>query len=372
MPTVHDKFAATRKEMGSLIERDAEIDLCLTALVAQEHVLLVGPPGTAKSMLADALVDWMDGSKFNYQLTKYTTPEELFGPVSIEGLKQDEYRRITTGKLPEAHVSVLDEIFNGSSAILNTTLRVLNERTYQNNGHLMQCPLKLCIGASNQWPSDQEGGKELNALFDRFMFRKNVKSLVSEKSVDKLLWGKDPTPVLSTKITEAELTQATTEAAAMPWSPEAKEAFGEIHKRAKHEGIHPGDRRLRKSIACVQAFSWIEGDPFVLPEHLEILSHLLWDDPIEQPKELAKIVGLVANPITMVVNSLLMEMEQVLADLEKPADNKLAKLMSACKKLAEIHKKLAAMSGEKAKQAAEYAMEKATEIRKQAVEGALV
>jgi len=106
-----DKFALMRDDLHrALIEREQEIDLCLTAMVAREHVLLVGVPGTAKSMLCDAIVRWMHGAKFQVLLTKYSAPEEVFGPISLVGLKADRYRRITTSRLPEAHVAFIDEI----------------------------------------------------------------------------------------------------------------------------------------------------------------------------------------------------------------------------------------------------------------------
>jgi MoxR-like ATPase len=105
------KFATTRRELSAcLIERDEEVDLVLTALIAQEHVLLVGPPGTAKSLLLDSLMTWLGGRKFTVLFTKFTTPEECFGPISVAGLKEDKYRRITTGKLPEADGAFADEI----------------------------------------------------------------------------------------------------------------------------------------------------------------------------------------------------------------------------------------------------------------------
>src|SRR5262245_14587978 len=106
------KFAAARRELAStLIERDDEIDLCLTALVAREHVLLVGPPGCAKSLLLDSLLAWAGGTKFSILLTKFSVPEEVFGPVSVAGLREDRFTRITAGKLPEADFAYLDEVF---------------------------------------------------------------------------------------------------------------------------------------------------------------------------------------------------------------------------------------------------------------------
>src|SRR3954451_25294438 len=128
---LHAKFAAARKALSAaLIERDDEIDLALTALLAGEHLLLVGPPGCGKSLLLDSLLSWAGGARFAILFTKFATPEEVWGPVSLSALKADKYVRVTAGKLPEAEFAFLDEIFKASSAILNTLLKVLNERTF--------------------------------------------------------------------------------------------------------------------------------------------------------------------------------------------------------------------------------------------------
>src|SRR4029077_16234486 len=118
---VREKFATARKELSSaLIERDEEVDLVLTALLANEHVLLVGPPGCAKSLLLDSVLAWTGGTKFSVLFTRFSVPEEVFGPVSLIALKEDKYVRVTTGKLPEADFAFVDEVFRASSAILNT------------------------------------------------------------------------------------------------------------------------------------------------------------------------------------------------------------------------------------------------------------
>ncbi len=343
--TVQDKFVASRHELSAtLIERDSEVDLVLTALLAQEHVLLVGQPGTAKSLLLDSLMGWMNGRRFSALLTKFSQPEELFGPISVSGLKEDRYVRITTGKLPEADVCFLDEIYKASSAILNTLLRLLNERTYDaGDGLARKVPLKLCVAASNEWASDQEGGKELAALSDRFLLRKQVRPIVSATGRQRLLWTRDHTPKLSNRITPAEVDQAHAEAIALPWSDEGKEAFEAILRELSREGVQPGDRRQYKSVAACQAFAYLCGADQVNPEHLEVLTHTLWDVPQEQPEKVAQVVAKVANPTGMKVNQLLLEVEQILSSTDV---RQLAQAASATAKLGEVEKQLSTLKGD--------------------------
>ncbi|WP_439622100.1 AAA family ATPase [Gemmata sp.] len=153
--SVRDKVARARAELAAaLVERDDEVDVVLTALLAGEHVLLVGPPGCGKSLLLDGLLAWAGGRKFSVLLTRFTTPEEVLGPVSLAGLKEDRYVRVTAGKLPEADLAFLDEVLRGSSAVLNCLLKLLNERTFDaGDGVVKKVPLKLCVGAANDGPS---------------------------------------------------------------------------------------------------------------------------------------------------------------------------------------------------------------------------
>lgn len=345
---IQEKFVLARRQLATaLIERDEEIDLVLTALVCREHPLLVGQPGTAKSLLLDSIMTWMKGRKFTILFTKFTTPEECFGPISVVGLKEDRYRRVTTGKLPEADGAFGDEIFKASSAILDTLLRILNERVYDNgDGVLLPVPLRIFVAASNEWPQAQEGGKELSALFDRFLFRRTVRPILTAAGRKRLLWERDHVPKLTASITPAEIDQAHRDAQALSWTDEAREALEAILRELTKEGIQPGDRRQFKSVGAAQAFAYLSGADRVEPEHLEVLASTLWDDPQEQPEKVAGIVARIANPTGMRVNSLLLEVEQILAATDV---KQLAQAASAASKLQEIFKKLNGLKGDDAR-----------------------
>ena len=128
------RLRAIRDELRQqFLERAELIDGALVGLLAGQHLLVIGPPGTAKSMLADEVCRRITGARyFQWLLTRFTTPEELFGAVSLKALEADDYRRLTTHKLPEAHVAFLDEVFKASSSILNTILTVMHERRFHN------------------------------------------------------------------------------------------------------------------------------------------------------------------------------------------------------------------------------------------------
>ena len=340
---LRSKLEAARAELSTaLIERDDEVDLILTAMVAGEHVLLVGPPGSGKSLLLDSILAWTGGSKFSILLTKFTTPEEVFGPVSLAGLKEDRYVRVTTGRLPEADVCFLDEVWKASSAVLNTLLKVLNERTYDaGDGVARKVPLRLCVAASNEWPSP-DTGKELSALLDRFLLRTTVAPIRSRAGRQRLLWTRDHAPKLSTTVTPAELDQARRRALALPWSGGAKEALEAVLMELAKEGVRPGDRRQFKTVGVVQAFAYLCGADEVQPEHLEVARHTLWDDPQEQPQAAARVIAKVANPVGMRVTQLLLEVEEVLAATDA---RNLADAARAAAKLAEVDRQLAGLRG---------------------------
>src|SRR5512136_326009 len=157
----------TALESG-LVERRPTVRLALLAALAGEHTLLVGPPGTAKSQLARRVhLAFAEGRYFERLLTRFTVPEELFGPLSIRALEEDRYERQTAGFLPRASIAFIDEVFKANSAILNALLTLLNEREFDNGPRRESCPLVSVVGATNEIPEDEVG----EAFFDRFLVR---------------------------------------------------------------------------------------------------------------------------------------------------------------------------------------------------------
>lgn len=166
-----------RRELATFfVNKDTEIDLATICAVAQEPLLLVGPPGTAKS---DLVVKWVESlglgsdAYFEYMLTKFTEPSEILGPIDIDLLKQGRFVRRTRGKLPDARIVFLDEIFKSNSAILNTLLTILNERKFYQDGEPVPVQLQVMFAATNDIPEQSE----LEAMADRFVLKVETRAV---------------------------------------------------------------------------------------------------------------------------------------------------------------------------------------------------
>lgn len=155
----------------TFVGKNDVVDLLGICLLARENAFLYGPPGTAKSAIVRTLAKTVkDGKNFEYLLTRFTEPNEIFGPFDIRKLKEGELLTNTEGMMPEASMVFLDEIFNANSAILNSLLMALNEKIFRRGKETKHLPALMFVGASNVLPEDEA----LNALFDRFLIRINV------------------------------------------------------------------------------------------------------------------------------------------------------------------------------------------------------
>ncbi|WP_456325929.1 AAA family ATPase [Desulfonauticus submarinus] len=271
-------------------ERSEEVDAILASLLARQHCILIGPPGTAKSQVVREICNLIDGATyFQWLLTKFTTPEELFGPYSLQELEKGHYRRIITGKLPEAHIVFLDEVFKASSAILNTLLTAMQERIFFNDSQTIQMPLISLFGASNELPQ----GEELGALYDRFLVRLQVNYISDDFAFASLLTA--PSPNNPPKITLQELQDLQAKAGYLPIPDTIIEAIIKIRRALHKEGIIASDRRWKQSLDVLKAYTFLEQKPEVDEETLMFLQHCLWSSP-EQRKTIVKVLGSVAAP----------------------------------------------------------------------------
>lgn len=282
--------------LGQLNERvfgkEHVVALSLLSAVAGESIFLLGPPGVAKSMVARRLkLAFHHAESFEYLMSRFSTPDELFGPVSISKLKEgDTYERVTAGYLPSATVVFLDEIWKAGPAIQNTLLTIVNEKTFRNGQSVVRVPLKGLVAASNELPAVGQG---LEALWDRFLLRVLVTGVEDLSDFDRMIASADESepcisPGLSITDEEYESWQQCIAGVKIPYAVFEvihllKEKIEDYNRRLQNEEsgeppLYVSDRRWKKLVKLLRTSAFLNGSDAIRLTDCMLLAHCLWND----------------------------------------------------------------------------------------------
>ena len=365
-PVIQRLRALARSLEQQFLGRQETIRLMVLSVLAGEHIALVGPPGTAKSALVRTFARAIDSRYFEYLLTRFTEPNELFGPVDIPAFRQGTYRRRTEGMMPEAEIVFLDEIFKSNSAILNALLTLLNERKFNNGSTVVDVPLLSVFGASNEVPADES----LQAIFDRFLLRVRSEHLDAyhfqelvnrgvSLELEKLGVGSPPQIFLTTKdllATRGEVARR------MQLSDELLATYKSLVFQIRAEGVSLSDRRVVKLIKLMAASAYFDGRPAADVSDLFILKHV-WNT-LEQSEILDAIVSPVldgyfrshpearrAGGMEVGLDALLMEVQRIKATLTAAAPVSDLQLFAHLRALGEIKAALQSLATDPARRA---------------------
>jgi MoxR-like ATPase len=294
---VSAQLQAVAKVLNShFLDKQEIIRLLLISAIAGEHMVLVGPPGTAKSAIIRMFTRLIDGKYFEYLLTRFTEPNELFGPVDIKEFREGRYTRRTENMLPESEIVFLDEIFKSNSAILNSLLTIINERKFTNGPEVKDVPLISLFAASNEVPRDDN----LSAMFDRFLLRVLSENLDSYHFHELLARGvanevrvmSGGAGALRPLISVTDLRKIQSQFDKFMVFPEDFMAkYKGLIFQIRSEGITVSDRRAVKLLKLFAASAVFDGRHTVTDGDFFILRHI-WNN-LDQAELLEEIV----NPI---------------------------------------------------------------------------
>lgn len=331
-----ERFKQLLGEMNrGIYEKETEISLSLLAALAGESIILLGPPGVAKSMVARQLkTAFRDAQSFEYLMSRFSTPDEIFGPVSIQKLKtSDTYERAVEGYLPTADVVFLDEIWKAGPAIQNTLLTVINEKIFRNGNREMHLPLKLLVAASNELPAKGEG---LEALWDRFVIRIESRPIKLEKNFRAMLLEAhadfsgstgelghadfaDNADFSNLKITAEEYAEWAEKICMIGVKEEVLDAISAIRKAlravnvdeaAERRNIYVSDRRWKNIVRLLRTSAFMQDREEVDICDLLPIYHCLWQEPEERDAIRAIVIRALFSPFA----DKLVELKNALAE----------------------------------------------------------
>jgi MoxR-like ATPase len=320
--------AALRADLNAVIgevaaiyhERDTEARMITIGVLAQQHTLLLGPPGTGKSAIVRELTSRIESGRYwEILLSKFTAPTAIFGPIDVGALAQGTYQQILDGHATTAHVAFLDEIFKCSAAALNSMLAYLNERIYhpESGGAPISCPLVSAVCASNELGEDEATA----ALYDRLLIRMEVDYLAGADSFDRLLRsavtsGAGQAPARTT-VELADLQEVITrEVPAVDLPATVIEAIRDIRSNLRQREITSSDRRWKQAVRVLQAAAWLEGRPTVGVEDLAVLTHVLWDVPSNKTT-VSRVIRGYLSPDDRDLANLEDQVDRIAAELDK-------------------------------------------------------
>lgn len=248
---------ALKVASAGLVERESLVELIVLTAIAKEHLLVVGPPGTAKSEAVRRVAKALGGQYFEYLLGRFTEPAEVFGPVDLQRLKEGFVETRTAGMLPEAEIAFLDEVFLGSTAILNTLLGLLNERTFRRGHTQLKVPLRVCIAASNAIPEEPA----LAAFADRFLVRVFVDSIPDSRLEELLAGGTALLQQPAGQTASMAQLDVLAEAARSADLAAVRSAIAHAVRLLRKSGVPLTDRRIVKVQRLVAAAAVLAGRP---------------------------------------------------------------------------------------------------------------
>ena len=314
------------KEMNNeFVEREELINIMVLSLITNSNLLMLGDPGTGKSLISTELCSRIDNSNFfQWLLNKTSDPAELLGTFSIKGMENDEFKRITDGKLPEANIAFIDEVYKCNSATLNALLSIMNEHIFYNDGKVVPVPLISMFAASNEPPEDES----LLAMHDRFMFRIKVDYIHDASSKKKMynnyIYKRAGMAINTshTTISKEELNILQEETKRVVVSKDIINEFIKlINMLNKNENIKISDRRANECFKILQGSALLNGRNKVGPDDFKALKYVLWDTNCDITG-INTVIEQFVNPFDKDYEKYTRQFEEIVNEINKATDQK--------------------------------------------------